>query len=65
MTEENLKKLSLDELQKLLSVSQRNLETARLYNQGTDIVQHNKNQLEKVQKAIAAKRENPPGHLNK
>lgn len=65
MTEENLKKLSFDELQKLLTVSQRNLETARLYNQGTDIVQHNKNQLEKIQKVIVSKREDPPGHLNK
>ena len=62
MTEENLKELPLDELLKLLSVSQRNLAMAKLYNHGADIVQHNKNQLEKVQKAIVNKQKDPLGH---
>jgi len=59
MSSENLKDLPLDELLKLLATSQRNLTRAKLYNEGADVVQQNKNQLEKIQKAIVDKREDP------
>jgi hypothetical protein len=59
MLKENLKQLPLDDLLNLLAVSQRNLAVSRLYNQGADVVQQNKNQLEKVQNAIADKRGDP------
>jgi hypothetical protein len=59
MLEQNLKQRSLDDLRILLATSQRNLELSKLYKQGADVIQQNKNQLEKVQKAIADKRGNP------
>jgi hypothetical protein len=59
MLEENLKQLPLDDLLNLLAVSQRNLELSKLYRQGADVVEHNKSQLEKVQKAIVNKRGDP------
>jgi hypothetical protein len=59
MLKENLKQLPLDDLLNLLAVSERNLALSRLYNQGADVVQQNKNQLEKLQKAIADKRGDP------
>jgi len=59
MLQENLKQKSLDDLLQLLAVSQRNLALSKLYNQGADVVQQNKNQLEKVQKAIVDKRGDP------
>ena len=59
MLEQNLKQRSLDDLSILLATSQRNLELSKLYKQGADVIQQNKNQLEKVQKAIVDKRGNP------
>lgn len=59
MLEQNLKQRSLDDLRILLATSQRNLELSKLYKQGADVIQQNKNQLEKVQKAIVDKRGNP------
>lgn len=59
MSEESMKQLPIDDLLKLLATSQRNLALSKLYRQGTDVIQHNKNQLEKVQKAIVDKRGDP------
>lgn len=59
MADENLKDLSLDELLKLLAVSQRNYTRAKLFNMGIDVIQQSKDQLQKVQKAIVDKRQNP------
>jgi len=59
MLNENLNQLSLDELLIVLGTAQRNLTTSQLYNQGADVIQHNKNQLEKVLKAIVDKRGDP------
>ena len=59
MLDENLKQLSLDELLIILGTAQRNLTTSQLYNQGADVIQQNKNHLEKVQKAIVEKRGDP------
>jgi hypothetical protein len=59
MLEQNLKQRSLDDLLILLTTSQRNLALSKLYKQGADVIQQNKNQLEKVQKAIVDKRGNP------
>ena len=56
MSDENLKKQSLDDLQRLLATSQKNLALSRLYNQGAEVIQHNKTQLAKVEKAIVDKR---------
>ena len=55
MSDKNLKEMPLDELKKLLSLSQKNLSLSQLYRQGADVVAHNKNQLEKIQKAIVDK----------
>lgn len=59
MLQENLKQKSLDELLILLGTAQKNLALSKLYNQGADVIQQNKTQVEKVQKAIADKRGNP------
>ena len=59
MLQENLKQKSLDDLLHLLAVSQRNLALSKLYNQGATVVEQNKSQLEKVQKAIVEKRGDP------
>lgn len=56
MLEDKLKYLSLEELLKLLAVSQRNLKLSQLFKQGTNIIELNKTHLDKVQKAIAEKR---------
>jgi hypothetical protein len=58
MLEQNLKQRSLDDLLILLAASERNLELSKLYKQGAAVIQQNKNQLEKVQKAIVDKRGN-------
>jgi hypothetical protein len=58
MLEQNLKQRSLDDLLILLATSQKNLEFSKLYKQGADVIQQNKNQLEKIQKAIIDKRGN-------
>jgi len=58
MLKENLKELPLDDLLILLATSQKNFAVSKLYKQGADVIQQNKNQLEKVQKAIVDKREN-------
>ena len=55
MFDKNLKDMPLDELKKLLSISQKNLSLSQLYRQGADVIAHNKNQLEKIQKAIVDK----------
>lgn len=59
MLEENLKKRSLDDLLNLLATSQRNLALSKLYNQGADVIQQNKTQVEKVQKVIVDKGGDP------
>ena len=59
MSDKTLKELPLDELQKLLSISEKNLALSKLYRQGADVIVHNKNRLEKIQKAILDKRGNP------
>ena len=58
MLEDKLKYLSLEELLKLLAVSQRNLKLSQLFKQGTNIIELNKTHLDKVQKAIAERRKN-------
>ena len=58
MLEDKLKDLSLEELLRLLSVSQRNLKLSQLFKQGTNIIELNKKQLDKVQKALAERRKN-------
>ena len=58
MLEDKLKNLSLEELLKLLAVSQRNLKLSQLFKQGTNVIELNKKHLDKVQKAIAEKRKN-------
>jgi hypothetical protein len=55
MSDKNLRDMPMDELQKLLSACQKNLSLSQLYRQGTDVVARNKNQLEKIQKAIVDK----------
>ncbi len=55
MLDKNLKEMPLDELKKLLSLSEKNLSLSKLYRQGADVIAHNKNQLEKIQKAIVDK----------
>lgn len=59
MLQEDMKQKSLDELLQLLAVSQRNLALSKLYNQGAEVIQQNKNQLDKVQRAIVDKRGDP------
>jgi hypothetical protein len=59
MSEENLKKQSLDDLHRLLATSQKNLALSRLYNHGAEVIQHNKTQLAKVEKAIVDKGGDP------
>lgn len=59
MLDKNLKDMPMDELQKLLSACQKNLAISQIYRQGTDVVARNKNQLEKIQKAIVDKGEDP------
>lgn len=56
MLEESLKQRSLDDLLLLLATSQKNLELSKLYKHGAAVIQQNKNQLEKIQKAIVDKR---------
>ena len=55
MLDKNLKDMPLAELKKLLSISQKNLSLSKLYRQGAEVIAHNKNQLEKIQKAIVDK----------
>ena len=65
MLEQNLKQRSLDDLLILLAASERNLELSKLYKQGAAVIQQNKNQLEKVEKAIVEKRGNAFQEKNK
>jgi len=58
MLEDKLKDLSLEELLKLLAVSQRNLKLSQLFKQGTNVIELNKKHLDKVQKAVVEKRKN-------
>jgi len=58
MLEDKLKDLPLEELLKLLSVSQRNLKLSQLFKQGTNVIELNMKQLDKVQKALAERRKN-------
>ena len=58
MLEDKLKDLPLEELLKLLSVSQRNLKLSQLFKQGTNVIELNKKQLDKVQKALVERRKN-------
>jgi hypothetical protein len=61
MLNENLEELSLDELLSLLAETQGQLALSKLNNENADLIEHSKNQLEKVKKAIVYKRaENPP-----
>ena len=46
-------------LLKLLAKAERNLELCREHNHGAVVTQQNKTQVEKVRKAIAAKRDDP------
>jgi len=55
MLDKNLKEMPMDELVKLLAVSEKNLSLSKLYRQGADVVAQNKNQMEKIQKAILDK----------
>jgi hypothetical protein len=59
MSEENLKDRSLNDLQQLLAISQRNLATSMLYKHGTALIQQNKEQLARIQKAMADKGAEP------
>jgi len=58
MLNDKLKDLPLEELLKLLAISQRNLKLSQLFKQGTNVIELNKKQLDKVQKAIAENRKN-------
>jgi len=55
MLDKSLKEMQLDELQKLLSISEKNLALSKLYRQGSDVIAHNKNRLDQIQKAILDK----------
>ena len=57
MLDKSLKEMPLDELQKLLSITEKNLALSKLYRQGADVIVHNKNRLEQIQEAILDKRE--------
>ena len=59
MLDDSIKQFSLKELQELLAKAERNLVLARENNHGAVVTQQNKNQVEKVRKAIAAKRDDP------
>ena len=59
MLDKSLKEMPLDELQKLLSISEKNLALSKLYRQGANVIVHNKNRLEKIQKAILDKKGDP------
>jgi len=58
MLEDKLKNLPLEELMKLLAVSQRNLKLSQLFKQVTNVIELNKKQLDRVQKAVTEKRKN-------
>jgi hypothetical protein len=58
MLDDKLKDLPLEELLKLLAVSQRNLKLSQLFKQGTNVIELNKKHLDKVQKAVAERRKN-------
>ena len=62
MLDDNMKQFSLNELLELLLKAEKNLALSREKKQGAVVTQQNKNQVEKVRKAIAAKRGNPPGN---
>lgn len=59
MTDTHLKQKSVDELLILLGTAQKNLALSKLHNQGASVIQQNKNQLLRVQKAIVDKRGDP------
>ena len=59
MLDKDLKELPLHELQRLLSVCEKNLALSKLYRQGANVIAHNKTQVEKIQKAILEKRGEP------
>jgi hypothetical protein len=56
MLENDLRERSLKELLSLLATSQRNLDFSRQNREGAHVIQHNKNQIEMIQKAINDKR---------
>ena len=58
MLEDKLRDLPLEELLKLLAVSQRNLKLSQLFKQGTNVIELNMKQLDTVQKALAERRKN-------
>jgi len=56
MLDDNIKQFSLNELLDLLAKAEKNLALSRENNQGAIVTEQNRNQVEKVRKAIAAKR---------
>ena len=52
MLDKNLKEMPLEELQKLRSISEKNLALSKLHRQGANVIVYNKNRLEQIQKAI-------------
>ena len=59
MLDDNIKQFSLNELMDLLAKAEKNLALSRSNNHGAVVTQQNKLQVEKVRKAIVAKREEP------
>ena len=55
MLGKSLKDMSLDELQKLLSISEKNLVLSRLHKQGAEVIRYNKSRVEEIQKTIRDK----------
>jgi len=53
MLDNKLKDLPLEDLMKLLAISQRNLKLSQLFKQGSNVIALNTKHLEKVEKAIA------------
>jgi hypothetical protein len=56
MLNKSLKEMTLDELQKLLTISEKNLALSKLHRHGASVIVHNKNRLEQIQKAILDKK---------
>lgn len=59
MLDDNIKQFSMNELLELLAKAERNLVLSRENNHGAVVRQQNKKQVEKIRKAIVAKKENP------
>ena len=57
MSDDYIKQFSLDELLELFEIAKKNLALSRQLKQGDIVIEQNKAQLERLQKAIVDKRE--------